>query len=167
MNRYLEKIAEIHFLEDGVTYDDQKHDLKISNSYMNEHLKGKDTLQRSILGAIYGAGGGFTGGVISGIEADDAVRPVRTLVTTPSKYFGTGIPHYDYLPNTSRAAKFVTKVGRKPIMAAGALVGGLIGGGLGFAIGGLTPSDKPRLKDAEIIRLERKYDDRINEIEGW
>lgn len=160
MNKYLEKIASTYELEDGVRYDAAKHELKISPKYMNAHLQKEDHKSRLVTGVMGSAYGGL-GGFAFTNRALDRSKYNRLNELYSSSLNNTKVPPRGFLLKT------VDKLGRKPVVAAGSALGALGIGALGYAIGGITSMEKPRLKDAETIRLERKYDDRINEIEGW
>ena len=90
-------------------------------------------------------------------------RTARIINAIPMAAMGTGagwigVDMIHSLPNgpLKRAA-----------MTAAAGLGGALGGYAGYAVGGLQPYQRTMYKDNFTTRMEKKYDDRINEIEGW
>lgn len=144
MNKYLEKIASMHELEPGVSYNLAKHDVVIDKNRMAEHLASRDRLSRgfnSVIPAVYGVGAGAAGGLLL----------AKKGYNNPSSWVG----------------RVSSRFKERPLLLGGGLVGGLAGAGLGYATGGLDSAGRKEAKDALYARMERKHERKIDDLEGW
>ena len=178
MNRYLEKVSSKVELEPGVSYDLAKHELKVSNKLVAEHIKTQDSNKRKALGAVYGLAGIPVGYAAGSVTADNIARrgsdkreavfkkvigpkgsPTRrlTVVNTPGE--------------NNIYSKIQNRISRKGFARVGGVLGasaaGLALGGLGYATGGIDSWDKPEIRNKYISKLEKKYQRNIDSLEGW
>lgn len=178
MNVYLEKIANKIELEPGVHYDLAKHDMKVSQNRMSEHMRDQDTLSRRITGGLYGGIGASLGHIYGDVhgnrlisEGTDSYDITRRTVRTADG--GKRIAHEQILVPAKKnlysrlSGKMSPKTFRTAARTAGSLIGGLGLGGLGYAVGGTLEVDKPTVKNKFISSLERKHQKTIDQLEGW
>lgn len=129
MNKYLEKLAELHPLQPGVNYDDVRHEIVLERNKVSDVKDRADRINRYIMGVAASPYGAVFGGMGASL-----------------------------LPS-----KFVSK----PIVVGSAALGALAVGALGYSFGGLKPKEKVLVRDEFQSKMERKYSDRIDQIEGW
>jgi hypothetical protein len=180
MNKYLEKIANRAEMEPGVHYDLASHSLKVTPGAMREHLDREDTKRRLIF-SVPPAG---ILGVVGASVVDDALRRNHIdahpqtfykldwyengWVKTLGKNLRTPIPprhsgnFFSRLGDKHGIGK-VSKIGS----GLGALGGAALGGSIGYFLNGIPAEEKSTYKDEYLSKLERKYENRIDELEGW
>jgi hypothetical protein len=70
-----------------------------------------------------------------------------------------------------RLTNLVNKYGHTPTKrittGLGGVAGALVMGGLGYAVGGLLPEERPIIKNQYLEKLENRHEHHINELEGW
>lgn len=178
MNVYLEKIASKVELEPGVNYDLAKHEMRVSQSRISEHMKDKDTFRRRVTGGLYGGIGASLGHLYGDAHGDRLILEStggfdlkkRVIPTTDG---GSRVAYDQVLIPAKKniysklSSKMSPKSFRTAARTAGSLIGGLGLGGLGYAAGGTLDVDKPTVKNKFISSLERKHQKTIDQLEGW
>ena len=178
MNVYLEKIANKVELEPGVHYDLAKHEMKISQGRISEHMRDQDTFRRRFTGGLYGGIGASLGHLYGDahgnrliLESTGGFDLKKRVIPTAE---GSSRVVYDQvlLPAKNNlysklSRKMSPKSFRTATRTAGSLIGGLGLGGLGYAVGGTLDVDKPTVKNKFISSLERKHQKTIDQLEGW
>ena len=178
MNVYLEKIANKIELEPGVSYDLAKHDMKVSQNRISEHLRDQDTLSRRIAGGLYGGIGASLGHIYGDVHGDRLISEGTDSYdikrrTVPTADGGKRIAHEQILVPAKKnlysrlSGKMSPTAFRMSVRGAGTLVGGLGLGGLGYAMGGIPEVEKPIVRNKFISSLEKKHQKTIDQLEGW
>lgn len=140
MNKYLEKIAQLHPLEEGVKWDDKKKEVTVTPARVSQHLNRRANAY-GILGAVEGGVWGAAIGATGGFSLASKAKPGSYL---RSRYNGAG------------------KVG--------AGIGAALLGAGGFAMRKSFYKSAPQKKLAKeelLGKMETKHQDAIDRIEGW
>jgi hypothetical protein len=172
MNKYLEKLAARAVspkteLEPGVMWNHNKKVVELTKVKMEEEMDRADTRQRAITSGVYSGLGGLVGGIY-GMENEhrlDFGPRYETEIFDEEPYLRKRLVS----KGTPKLQSFVDKFGgpRKVSGIIHAVGGAALIGGLGYAIGGVQPHERKWRKDDFQGKYENKYEQKINEIEGW
>ena len=145
MNKYLEKIAELHDLEDGVQYDTKTHGLKISKARTGQELDRKDRNRRLLYGASGLPSGALAGTAISiGLDTEARQQGGRPFIKTLANKVLRG-----------RATSILPALGAATM------------GGIAYAFNGTPSYERAGIKDKLVGKLEKRHGNAINKLEGW
>jgi len=175
MNRYLEKIAELHGLEDGVQYDTKTHGLKISRGRIGQEYnrqEGNTKLVAGLSSSPYGAALGGIGGIALRDKmvhgSNEALQQFRS--TEADRLGPSFSPEYKALNHTPTHPRLYAagkSIGFKRVpWVAAALGAATVGGGV-YSFASLPKHAKTQLKDEFVGKLEKRHDNAINKLEGW
>lgn len=158
MNKYLTKIAAKYDLEPGVSYDDQKHAMRLNNDKRKEIDDRHKTIGGVSLGGVYA-------GIGAGVGATMGITKKRNILAhlATSRGMEDAVNHVVSMNPVKR--NLLLKLPH---------VGGVVGavglGALGYGLGRWSASQPAQLKvnrDSKITELEKKYQKTIYGIHGW